>query len=51
MSSSSRVFEPDKDNAGLYAELYRRVYKRMYRALGPLYESIRDITGYPERAV
>lgn len=51
MSSSSRVFEPDPSNAELYAELYRRVYKRMYRALGPLYESIRDITGYPERAV
>jgi len=51
MSSTSRVFEPDRINAELYAELYRRVYKRMYRALGPLYESIRDITGYPERAV
>jgi len=48
-SSSRRVFEPDPENAALYAELYRRVYKKMYRALEPLYESIRNITGYPER--
>ena len=48
-SPSRRVFEPDPANAELYAELYRRVYKKMYRALEPLYESIRNITGYPER--
>lgn len=49
MSSTSRVFEPDASSAALYTELYSRVYKKMYRALGPLYESIRDITGYPQR--
>ncbi|HUW71403.1 MAG TPA: FGGY-family carbohydrate kinase [bacterium] len=49
MSSTSRVFEPDASSAALYTALYRRVYRKMYRSLGPLYESIRDITGYPER--
>jgi sugar (pentulose or hexulose) kinase len=50
MSRRARVFEPEPVRAELYGELYRRVYKRMYAALGPLYEEIRDITGYPERA-
>ncbi|MBU1079906.1 MAG: carbohydrate kinase, partial [Spirochaetes bacterium] len=49
MSSRARAFEPDPKNARLYGELYGRVYKKMYKALSPLYESIRDITGYPER--
>lgn len=49
MSKVGRSFEPDPGNAALYDALYRRVYRKMYRALGPIYESIRDITGYPER--
>lgn len=49
MSGRSTQFEPDPANARLYRELYRRVYKRMYKALSPLYEAIRDITGYPEK--
>ena len=49
MSSRSRVFEPDPGRARLYRELYERVYLRMYKALSPLYEEIREITGYPEK--
>ena len=30
-----------------YAALYERVYRRLYDRLRPLYEEIRDITGYP----
>jgi sugar (pentulose or hexulose) kinase len=44
------VFEPNKDNAALYKRMYDRVYSRMYKALAPLYNDIREITGYPEHA-
>jgi sugar (pentulose or hexulose) kinase len=49
MSTRATTFEPDPERAELYHELYHRVYKKMYGALEPLYESIRDITNYPER--
>lgn len=49
MTRIGRVFEPDREAAALYDELYRRVYRRMYQQLKPLYEEIRDITGYPQR--
>jgi sugar (pentulose or hexulose) kinase len=41
-------FEPNLANHRLYNQLYHKVYKRMYRRLRPLYERIREITGYPE---
>jgi sugar (pentulose or hexulose) kinase len=41
-------FEPNPEAVSIYQELYHRVYQRMYAALAPLYEEIRDITGYPE---
>lgn len=47
MAHVSRVFEPNPANRDLYDGLYQRVYKRMYRQLQPLYEEIREITGYP----
>jgi sugar (pentulose or hexulose) kinase len=47
MTRVGDVFEPDLKTHALYNRLYRRVYKRMYRRLRPLYERIRDITGYP----
>ena len=43
------TFEPNPANHRIYDELYNRVYLRMYGRLRPLYEQIRDITGYPER--
>ena len=49
MSRRERCFEPQPANARLYGRLYRRVYRRLYQALEPLYEAIRNITGYPEK--
>jgi sugar (pentulose or hexulose) kinase len=42
-------FEPNPTNHRIYDELYNRIYLKMYDRLKPLYEEIRDITGYPER--
>ncbi len=42
------VFEPDPATVAVYDRLYRGVYRRMYAALDPLYQKIREITGYPE---
>lgn len=49
MTRVSRVFEPNRANRDLYDGLYQRVYKRMYHQLRPLYEELRDITGYPPK--
>ena len=43
-------FEPNPINHRIYDELYKRVYLKMYDRLRPLYEQIRDITGYPPRS-
>jgi sugar (pentulose or hexulose) kinase len=47
MTRIGQVFEPDSSNREIYDALYERVYRQMYRRLRPLYEEIRDITGYP----
>ncbi len=47
MCRQGDVFEPQADNSRQYDQLYRRVYLPMYARLKPLYEEIRDITGYP----
>ena len=47
MTHIGEVFEPDEKNHVLYDGLYHDVYKKMYRRLKPLYERIREITGYP----
>ncbi|MCL7453868.1 MAG: FGGY-family carbohydrate kinase [Anaerolineae bacterium] len=47
MTRLGEVFEPNPENRAVYDGLYNRVYKQMYRRLKPLYEEIRDITGYP----
>jgi sugar (pentulose or hexulose) kinase len=49
MTHLGRTFEPDPRAHEIYDGLYRRVYKQMYRRLKPLYEEIRDITGYPSQ--
>ncbi|MBU0992047.1 MAG: FGGY-family carbohydrate kinase [Proteobacteria bacterium] len=43
------VFHPNPDHTEIYHKLYHRVYRKMYQALKPLYEEIREITGYPEK--
>ena len=47
MSRKGETFEPIKDNHHIYDELYNRVYRKMYERLHPLYDEIREITGYP----
>ena len=47
MTRVSRTFEPRPDVRDIYEGLYQRVYRQMYRRLRPLYDEIRDITGYP----
>jgi sugar (pentulose or hexulose) kinase len=49
MTHPGDCFEPDPHNHEIYEGLYRRVYRRMYKRLKPLYEEIRQITGYPSR--
>ena len=48
MTRLGNRFEPLGSNHQLYDALYRQVYQRMYRRLRPIYEKIREITGYPE---
>lgn len=49
MAHPGEAFEPIKENHALYDELYKRVYCKMYERLQPLYDEIRDITGYPPK--
>jgi len=49
MTRIGRLFEPDPETRDIYDGLYHGVYKRMYRSLKPLYEAIRETTGYPNR--
>jgi sugar (pentulose or hexulose) kinase len=49
MTCVGRVFEPDHQNREIYEGLYQRVYKGMYKKLKPMYEEIREITGYPRK--
>jgi len=41
------VFYPSPEAHQVYNQLYERVYKKLYRRLQPLYQAIRQITGYP----
>jgi sugar (pentulose or hexulose) kinase len=47
MTRVREVFEPVADHHQLYDRLYREVYLSIYGRLRPLFEKIRDITGYP----
>jgi sugar (pentulose or hexulose) kinase len=49
MTHSGTTFEPIVANHRIYEDLYNRVYLKMYDRLKPLYDEIRDITGYPPR--
>jgi sugar (pentulose or hexulose) kinase len=49
MTRTGSVFEPDSKTRDIYDGLYHRVYRQMYARLKPLYEEIREITGYPEK--
>lgn len=47
MTRPGRVFTPRPEAVRTYDALFRRVYRPMYGRLRPLYEAIREITGYP----
>ena len=49
MTRTGKTFLPDPKTRDIYEKLYSRVYLQMYGRLKPLYEEIRDITGYPGR--
>ncbi len=49
MTRVGKTYEPNAKNHAIYDELYRRVYLKLYARLKPLYEEIREITGYPPR--
>lgn len=51
MTHQGAKFEPIVANHRIYDELYNRVYSKMYDRLKPLYDEIRDITGYPPKNV
>jgi sugar (pentulose or hexulose) kinase len=51
MTHHGSEFEPIVANHRIYDELYNRVYCKMYDRLKPLYDEIRDITGYPPKNV
>ena len=50
MVRSGRTYAPRPEQARLYEQLYRRVYLKLYPGLRPLYDDIRSILNYPERA-
>ncbi|MBU2955983.1 FGGY-family carbohydrate kinase [Marinobacter sp. F3R08] len=47
MTRVGDVFHPDEESRALYQRLYSEVYLKMYPQLQPLYQKIRNITGYP----
>jgi len=47
MTRIGAVYEPDLKAHACYDALYRQVYRKMYSRLKPLYQRIREITGYP----
>jgi len=51
MTHHGDEFEPNVANHRIYDELYNKVYCKMYDRLKPLYDEIRDITGYPPKNV
>ncbi|MCP4693754.1 MAG: carbohydrate kinase, partial [Desulfobacterales bacterium] len=48
MTHVGEVFEPDLKAHAVYSAIYHDVYKNMYKKLKPLYERLREITGYPK---
>lgn len=47
MTRIGATFEPIAENRAIYDQLYRQIYQKLYRRLKPLYDEIKEITGYP----
>jgi len=48
MTSVQKTYKPDGKNKLIYNRLFNEVYLKMYKRLKPLYNSIKEITNYPE---
>ena len=48
MTSVQQSYFPDQKNRAVYGRLFHEVYLKMYKRLKPLYNSIKEITNYPE---
>ncbi|TPH12263.1 FGGY-family carbohydrate kinase [Litorilituus lipolyticus] len=48
MTRTEASFFPQQENVELYEQLYSKVYRKMYRQLKPIYQNIKEITGYPQ---
>jgi sugar (pentulose or hexulose) kinase len=49
MTRPGEQYLPDSNNVNMYNQLYEKVYSKMYKRLQPLYDQIRNITGYPQK--
>ncbi|MCJ7695721.1 MAG: FGGY-family carbohydrate kinase [Anaerolineaceae bacterium] len=49
MTHIGETYLPDQETHKMYSNLYERVYLKLYKQLKPLYDEIRDITGYPPK--
>ena len=49
MTRIGETFYPNPDTHKMYTQMYEKVYKKLYKRLKPLYNQIRDITGYPPK--
>lgn len=49
MCRTGKVYKPNPQNRDIYEDLFNNVYLKMYGKLKPLYNKIRNITGYPEK--
>ena len=47
MTRLGETFYPDNETHKMYSRLYKKVYLKIYKRMKPLYEHIREITGYP----
>ncbi len=45
-----KTYTPNPEHVELYQKLYERVYLQLFNRLQPLYDEIRSILNYPERA-
>ncbi len=49
MTRPGEQYLPDSNNVNMYNQLFEKVYSKMYKRLHPLYDQIRNITGYPKK--
>ncbi len=48
MTSTTKIFYPNRDASKIYNELYSKIYKHLYKHLRHFYYTIQRITRYPD---